>query len=92
MTDELKDKGVMMALLQRMEQQRLPRILAIREKVDRGEKLEDFDISFLKTVFDDAIKVKPLLDRHPEYHLLVTDIVNLYSEITSKALDNESKE
>lgn len=91
MVDEYKDTGVMMALLQRMEQQRLPRILAIRDKLDKGEKLEDYDMHFLQTVFEDANHVKPLLDRHPEYHLLVSNVVNLYHEITSKALENESK-
>jgi hypothetical protein len=89
MPDLSKDTGVLMALLKRMEEQRMPRVLAIKERVDRGEKLEDVDISFLKGIFDDANKIKPLMDRHPEYHSLVTSIVNLYSEITSKALENE---
>lgn len=89
MTESEKDTGILMALLQRMEQQRMPRILALKEKVDQGDLLTDYDITFLKKVFTDANRIKPLMDRHPEYHDLVGHVVSLYHHITSKALENE---
>ena len=85
-----KETGVILALLKRLEQQRLPAILALKNKVDQGEQLEDHDIDFLKQVFADANKVKPMIDKHPEYHDLLAQLISLYKEITTKALENEN--
>ena len=91
MTEDSKDEGVITVLLQRLEQFRLPRLLDLKEKVGTGEVLNDFDIEYLSEVFADAEKVKPLIDRHPEYSDVVTKMVSLYKEITEKALENEKK-
>ena len=69
--------------------ERLPRALELKEKVDKGETLNDIDIAFLEQVFSDANKLGPLLERHNEYQKLVSQAVELYSEITEKALANE---
>ncbi len=91
MTEDSKDEGVITVLLQRLEQQRLPRVLDLKKKVENGELLNEFDIEFLSEVFADAERVKPLIDRHPEFADLVTKMVSLYKEITEKALENENK-
>ena len=91
MTDSTKDAGVIMALLKRLETQRLPRLLAIKEDVNSGKQLEDHDIDFLKQIFDDATQIKPMLDQHPEYETLVSRLSQLYNEITEKALENEKR-
>jgi len=51
--------------------------------------LDDYDVAFLEEVFSDSNKIKPLLDRHPEYQELATRVITLYGEITEKALENE---
>ena len=89
MNESDKETGVITALLKRLEQQRLPAILAMKNKVDRGERLEDQDIDFLKQIFADANKIKPMIDKHPEYQDLVAQLISLYNEITTKALENE---
>jgi len=89
MSDSPKDTGTIIALLERFETQRLPRALALKEKVNQGERLADTDIIFLKEIFADAQQIKPLLDRHPEYETLVSRAIHLYKEITDKALENE---
>jgi hypothetical protein len=91
MSDSSEDLGVVTVLMERLAQQRLPRALALKEKVDRGERLDDFDIAFLEEVFADANRIKPLVERHPEHQALVSDVVNLYKEITDKALENEKR-
>lgn len=91
MTDVSKDLGVATAVLDRMRTQRLPRALALKEKVDRGERLEDRDLAFLHEVFETAEQIKPMVDRHPEYQDLYTEALQLYKEITEKALENEKE-
>lgn len=89
MSDSSQDLGTITVLLQRLEQQRLPRALALKKKVDQGGRLDDYDIAFLERVFADANEIKPLVERHPEHHALVARVVNLYKEITDRALENE---
>lgn len=89
MTEASKDTAMIQVLAERLEKQRLPRALAIKEKVDSGEVLEDFDIEYLEQVFKDASDIGPLLDRHPEWQPLAARMVGLYKEITEKALENQ---
>ena len=88
MTESDKDAGIIEVLLERFERQRLPRALALKEKVDKGEVLDDWETSYLEEVLEDAQQVKTLIDRHPEYQKLYTQAVHLYKEITEKALEN----
>ena len=89
MAESTDDTGVILALLERFETQRLPMALALKEKVDRGETLDDIDTGYLEEVFKDAMQVQTLIDRHPEYQELYARAVHLYKEITDKALENE---
>ena len=85
-----RDIGVLTALAQRMREQRLPRALAIKERVDAGGVLSDRDIQFLEEILADANRIAPLVKRNPEYTGVAARMVDLYKEITAKALQNES--
>jgi hypothetical protein len=89
MTEPSHEDGVIMALIDRFERQRLPRLLALKEKADSGKLLSGTDIEFLNTVIHDAQQSKRLIDRHPEWHAFCANVVHLYETITEKALDNE---
>jgi hypothetical protein len=89
MNTSSNDNGVIAVLVERLEKQRLPRTLSIKEKVDRGEVLDEFDLSYLEQVFADASSLKPLIDRHPEYQELASRMIHLYKEITDRAMENE---
>ena len=86
------DTGLALVLIERFEKWILPRVLVIKAKVDRGEKLADFDIDFLENVLKDADEIKPHVDRVPEYQSLYTRVISLYGEITKKGLENEQRE
>jgi hypothetical protein len=89
MTDVSKDTGVIMALMERLEHQRLPQALAIQKRVNKGELLSEGDIEFLNHVFEDYQYVTPLLHKHPEWQPAISRVVSLYKEIMDKALENE---
>ncbi len=89
MAEMAKDEGVVVALIERFEKYRLPRALDIKEKVDRGETLSEFDIEHLEKVLRDSEEVKRLVDERPDLQDLYTRAVSLYHEITAKALANE---
>lgn len=89
MSDTSHDAGVILALVERFNRQRLPRALELKARVDAGETLNDFDMHFLEEVFADARRIQPYAERHPEYLELVAKATHLYREILDKALENE---
>ena len=91
MTASSEDTGVILALMERFNEQRLPRALELKARVEEGESLTDTDIAFLEKVFSDANHVLPLIDRHPELQPVAARAISLYKEITEKALENEKR-
>jgi hypothetical protein len=81
--------GVVTALLERLEKQRLPRLLSLKDNVNCGEVLSHSDLSFLKEVSTDAKRIEPFLDNLPQYQSLYVKLVGLYEDISNKALENE---
>ena len=91
MSEPDSETGVIIAMLERMRTQRLPRALDLREKVERGERLESFDIQFLGDVLADAQSQQSQWDSHPELHEIIARLMHLYHEITNRALENEEQ-
>ena len=91
MKETAGELGVIHALIERFEEQRLPRLLEIKKRVDKGEVFTESDIRFLAQVTHDTQQNKPLIDRHPEWQKFCAEVIHLYEEITEKALNNEKK-
>lgn len=91
MHDPHHEEGVIQALIDRFEKQRLPRLMELKDKADRGEQLSNEDITFLDMVIHDAQQSKPLMDKHPEYHSFCAHVIHLYETITEQALENEKE-
>jgi hypothetical protein len=85
------ERGVIYALIDRFEKQRLPRLLEIKKRVDKGEVFSESDIQFMYEVTRDAQRSKRLIDRHPEWHKFCAEVIHLYEEVVEKALENEKK-
>ena len=84
-----KDSGTIVTLGARMRTHRLPRARRLLQKVNTGQTLTDYDIDFLERVFADARGLYPLVNRNPDYVRVFSRLIDLYSEITNKALENE---
>ena len=91
MTQSSEDTGVILALMGRFNEQRLPRALELKKRVEQGECLTEPDITFLDEVFKDANHVMPLVDKHPALQPIASRAISLYKEITAKALENEKQ-
>ena len=92
MENETQDHGVLAVIVERIEEQDLPRALDLKDKLDQGGVLDDMDIGFLERVLTAVEELKPLLDRHPEHQALAARLMDLYHAITTQALKNEPQE
>lgn len=88
MTIPKKDAGTILVLLNRLNNQRLPRALRLKKQVDRGECLGDYELRFLQQVFEETGTARGLAVKYPEYQDLVDRMAALYAEITRKAAEN----
>ncbi len=91
MNDSTQDVGLIEVILERLEKQRLPRLLDIKKKVDGGKPLEDFDVDFLENSMADAKNLIPMIDKHPQYQPLAAKVMDLYKTISEKALEIEKR-
>ena len=91
MLDPAHDEGTIQVLLERLTQYRLPRAVALKQRVDAGGLLDDNDIDFLGRVLEDSASARALMERHPELHDLLGQLASLYSDIIATATINEQK-
>ena len=84
------DIGVIQVVLLRLESQRLPRIIEIKQRLDLGNTLNEFEIDYLSQALFDTRAILPYLDKHPEYIALLTSVIHCYKVITDEALGNEN--
>ncbi len=90
MNNNLKDKMILEVLLERFEKIRLPRLLNIKAKVEQGNRLDNFDMEFLEEVFVDTRENKHYLDNaDDELKGIFMKVLDLYKDITEKAMENE---
>ena len=89
MADISKETGTLAVLAKRMVEERLPKALALKERVDKGGLLNDLDLHFLEEVVKDATAVKPLLKDNQRLIDIAASMTRLYKEISDKALENE---
>jgi hypothetical protein len=84
-----KNVGVVAALAKRMTEQRLPRAVALKDRVDRGQLLNDLDLAFLQEVLEDGRRMASIVEKDERLVDLAGRMLRLYREILDKALQNE---
>jgi len=92
MNETEKDRGTIVALIERFNTQRLPVAQALKKKVDSGQLLDQSEHQQLYQVEEELNKVRALVERNPEYQDLAAKILNLWIEITKKEVENQKKQ
>jgi hypothetical protein len=90
MSEVSKDSGVLTVLAQRLVEQRLPKLLLLKERLDQGEVLTDYDLRFLEEALSDAQENIALVDRNRDVQDIAAQVMHLYKEIMDKAVQNET--
>jgi hypothetical protein len=89
MNSKESEIGILTAVVERLENRRLPKLMAMKKKVDNGIPLEDDELHFLKKTVKDSNKIMDLVDKYPEYQEIATKAIEIYKEIAHKALQIE---
>jgi len=87
----LDDKGTLQVVLQDYQQHKLPRMLVIKDHVDKGRLLSDIDLRFLKDMYREIHEYQSFIEEHKDYRVLYKDFVQIYCAIMDAALANEKQ-
>ncbi|MCF7993377.1 MAG: hypothetical protein K9L88_00865 [Chromatiaceae bacterium] len=79
------EMGIALALLERLRLSRIPRLLALHERVSQGSRLDAADLRYLR----DAQRLQPQWRLFPEFGPIFGGLARIYLEINTKALANE---
>src|SRR5688572_637526 len=63
----------------------MPQALKLKEKVDGGERLSEYDIQFLKPALSEGGEARRLAGKYPKYQRVTA----LYGEILRKGADHQ---
>jgi hypothetical protein len=91
MTNHRQQNGMMVTLMERFKTQRLPRIMEIKEQVDQGNRLGEYDRLFLEEVIKDAQRNIRHVEEIPECQHMFIQLAHLYKQIMDKAVENEQQ-
>jgi len=89
MSKSIDDTGIFQVILARFEKQRLPRMVEIKQRLDAGDKLNEFELEYVSEAMHDAEALFPFVERHPEYQPLLSRVFHYYKIISDEALNNE---
>ena len=89
MTEHPEDEGTIEVLLSKIANRTLPQVLAIKKKLDLGEKLNDYDIDVLLDIYEKNRRNREIFHRHKEYVQFETELMALYAKVMEEGLHNE---
>ena len=86
-----KGAGAITAVMNRLHKYRLPRIMEIKETLDRGDALDEWSAAYLTRVIGEAQHVTSMVSKYPKYHALYGRLATFYRQITDQALENAKR-
>ena len=88
---ETEKKAVEQLLVEEFVKYRLPEIMKIKQSVDAGNPLTGAELYRMEYIIEKADSFREFIHYYPEYEEIVGKIISTYHEITTIALENESK-
>ncbi len=82
------EERIFIILLQRLNKYHIPRLLILKDKVENGEQLNQWELDFLEQVFKSTHEILPKVIGNPKYAGIFMKAIHLYTEITELALKN----
>jgi hypothetical protein len=90
--EEQDDAGVSQVVIEQFVEDRLPALLEIKAQVDAGKALTDNELEVMTRIVEDSEGFNRFVYEFPEYKVLVAKLIDLYEEISDKALENEQRQ
>jgi len=81
--------GVIQSLVQEYEHQRCPRLFRLKDKIDRGEAINDVDLEYICKQLKDASLAMHLTVNYPELREFCLIMGHLCKDICDGALENQ---
>jgi len=88
----LDDLGTLQAVIEDYQKRKLPRMLRIRQQVDGGAILSEYDMEFLMGLHHQIYRYESFVEEHAEYMLIYQGFVQVYGHIIDVGLANERSE
>jgi len=90
--DEERDEaGVSQVLIEEFVEDRLPVLLGFKAEVDAGKTLSAGEVELMSRIVEKAEDFNHFVYEFPEYEELMARLIDLYDEISQKALENERR-
>jgi hypothetical protein len=86
-----KEQALMAVMMTNFQHNQLERVLDIKQEVDAGRLLMDYDLDFMAELCGDAQDSIALIRRFPEYQEVYIKAIGLFREIAYKAMENERR-
>lgn len=86
-----REGGVTVVVLRKFQTQVLPKLSAIRDKVDKGGLMNGSEADFLRKLLERLAQEKLGVDVHPGWQEFFARLVGLCHEIAVKGLENARK-
>ncbi|WP_448547831.1 hypothetical protein [Thalassotalea fusca] len=83
-----KDERIFTVFLQRFNRFFLPTLRMLKDKVERGEELEQSELEFLEQVFSATHDILPKIITNRKYYRIFIGAIRYYNDITNQALAN----
>lgn len=87
--DQDRKLGKRIVVLQRVARLKIPRLQAMKRKVDRGELLNQFDMIFLQNLINDCREWQISEVDDKRLQGLIQQLFALYSDVVVRAVENE---
>lgn len=83
-----KELGMVQVALKRFNNDVLPALRALKDKVDRGETLDERETAQLEEAIKRGLRSEAFADRHPDYRSLIDSANKIFAYVKTKSADN----